>query len=261
MSERSTPGRVHVVVGAPWKDAVITHLEPRSPYRPWPALPDARRGDGVVVVVDSEPRVVLTDVARVGASGGVEEAITGMTNDWTFNQAVPMSRIGAGLADLRERYAHFEGAAAAELINSLDESRFRDEAADRFGHSTMAAALVLLESSGTCTGCGAALNLRGENARDAVGIWTVESAPRSPFDWPATLCRQCQTAMRDGGFQTFLDYRFSRHPACPSCGGRRTQRAMFGMLSSSSVITPWRDARGCCVTDQSWTCALCFRQW
>jgi hypothetical protein len=26
---------VHIVEGQPWKDALISVLEPRSPYRPW----------------------------------------------------------------------------------------------------------------------------------------------------------------------------------------------------------------------------------
>lgn len=62
-------------------------------------------------------------------------------------------------------------------------------------------------------------------------------------------------------FDTFLDYRFSRHPACPNCGGTQTQAAVFGMLGPFARIAPWDDARGCLVQEDVWTCTLCMHQW
>ncbi|MDA4110254.1 hypothetical protein [Mycolicibacterium holsaticum] len=252
--------RLHVVVGSPWKDAVISLLDPRSKYRPWPAVPDARRGDGVVVTLDCEPRLVLIEVGLVDDVGGVEVAIAGLRRSMVDLS----SRVGAGLDDVRGSYALFEGDAAAELLSALDDHRFGAQAMDRFGGSSMAAARVLLKSDGVCSGCGYALNLRGEDARETVSIWTVEAPKepeREPVDWPAVLCPQCQTTMHDGGFATFLDYRFARHPACPRCVGRRTKRALFGMLSSFDDIEPWYDPRGCCVTHDIWTCTLCGHRW
>ncbi len=288
MGDRFSPVRVHVVVGAPWKDAVISYLEPRSPYRPWPIVADVRRGDGVVVVFDCEPRLVLTDVGRVDTGGDVGQAIVDMSLLRPENQAVPVSRIGGGLDGLAGRCATFEGAQAETLVRALEDHRFEDDPADRFGHSSMAAALVLLDSDGRCSGCDGRLNLRSEDAGDAAAVWTVDSpdhprdsgstveeedsgdsirsverrrALRMSVDWPAVLCGRCQDVIREGGFETFLDYRFSRHPKCPRCGARRTQRAVFGMLLSDTVLAPWYAARGCCVTESIWSCSQCGHDW
>jgi hypothetical protein len=57
-----------------------------------------------------------------------------------------------------------------------------------------------------------------------------------------------------------LDFRFAQHPMCPECGARQTQRALFGMISSCD-IEPWLDTRGCCVTDDIWTCTACMHRW
>ena len=55
--------------------------------------------------------------------------------------------------------------------------------------------------------------------------------PELPSDWPGVLCRDCDTRMRDGGYVSLLDFRFSRNPKCPRCWAERTQRALFGDLA------------------------------
>lgn len=284
MSELFTPSRIHVAVGTPWKDAVISRLEPSSSYRPWPEVPDARPGDGVVVIIDSEPRLVLPDVVRVDVPGGAAQALA-ERNWWWLGSAVPVLRVGCGLDSLDERCTLLEGRAAAALVDALDGYRFDRDNEILFGDSSMAQAAVLLESRGRCSGCDETFDLHGPAARENVGIWTVDelryeapppTGPQSldlddevedpwppplPVDWPAALCISCQAAMHNGGFESFLDYRFLRHPACPRCNERRTQRALFGMLSLDARIDPWRDPRGCCVTPDDWACAKCGYQW
>jgi hypothetical protein len=289
MSDRHEPERLHVVIGTPWKDAVIKFLEPSSPYAPWPLVPDARSGDGVVVVFDCEPRLVVTDVGRAGDDGDVDVAIAAMSGT-SWGSSVPVSRIGGALESLGAQHILLEDAAAAEVLNALDEHRFRADEMDRFGRSSMAEAAVLLDSGGVCAGCDKALGLSGADAPETVGIWTVETLkfrpepevaahsaephaddidswfgsprpPRIPVDWPAARCAMCHVAMRDNGFESFLDYRFSRHPVCPRCGGRQTQSALFGLLPFHVSVPPWRDARGCCVTEDNWTCTLCMHLW
>lgn len=289
MSDQTQPLRVHVVVGAPWKDAAISYLEPRSPYRPWPVASDVRGGDHVVVVFDCEPRLVLTDVACID-SGSIEPAIADMRYRGHGNEAVPVSLIGAGVDAASRNYALFEGAASAQLLDALEAHRLDADPLDAFGHSSMAAARVLLDSDGRCGGCGAALDLRGTNARDTVAIRTVDSPTRpanlgsalsqsdtgrhvekrlrehrqmlhTATDWPAALCPSCRDAIRDGGFETLIDYAFSRHPPCPRCGARRTQEGLFGMLVYGTIVAPWQDERGCCVSEDIWTCTQCDHQW
>lgn len=97
----------------------------------------------------------------------------------------------------------------------------------------MAAANVLLHSEGRCDGCDSEIDLSGPDARDRVRIRTVDyetgpfrrTADESREDWPAALCDECHREMREGAFETFLDYRFSKHPRCPECEGQRTSSA------------------------------------
>jgi hypothetical protein len=65
---------MHVVEGHPRKEAVITVLEPRSPYRPWRAddFEPIKDGDRVVAVLDTDPVSVLATVGFVGADGDVQ---------------------------------------------------------------------------------------------------------------------------------------------------------------------------------------------
>jgi hypothetical protein len=150
--------RVQVVLGSPWKDAVIRHLEPRSPYRPWWYVDDVREGDRVVVVFDTEPRLVLTEVGRMDVDG----AIAGLHHEWVFTDAVPASQIEA---DLPAAPAVVDGDAADALIAAVTRQRFAARPEDRFGMTTAAAARALLESRGRCTGCGTAFPLDRPGAR------------------------------------------------------------------------------------------------
>jgi hypothetical protein len=163
----------------------------------------------------------------------------------------------------------------------------------RYGHSSVAAARILLHSRGQCTGCDSGIDLSGEDARDVVHIRTIDPPareapevliqegtghpsyvdgpyppksrlPEIPPDWPGVLCQRCVTRMHDGGYRSLVDFRFSQHPKCPRCGAERTQTAMFGMPVSEAVYRgapPWIDWRGCCKTDDIWTCTSCAHTW
>ena len=101
-----------------------------------------------------------------------------------------------------------------------------------FGHTSLAAARVLLESDGNCTGCERQLDLTREDARDRVHIHTADPPPQEPelehTDWPAALCDSCQDRMRRDRFTSFLDFRFALHPRCPSCSAQRSMSTMYG---------------------------------
>jgi hypothetical protein len=58
----------------------------------------------------------------------------------------------------------------------------------------------------------------------------------------------------------FLDFRFTRHPQCPKCHARRTMKAVYGM-PVTPYVEPWKHHRGCCVTDEKWTCSQCRHTW
>jgi hypothetical protein len=87
--------RVQIVLGSPWNDAVIRYLEPRSPYRSWQHADDVRENDSIVVVFDTEPALVLTEVGRVGADLSIDNAIAGLNRELT--NAVPAAQLGVEL--------------------------------------------------------------------------------------------------------------------------------------------------------------------
>ena len=157
-------------------------------------------------------------------------------------------------------------------------------------HSSLAAARILLDSGGRCTGCDYGIDLTGEDARDAVHIRTVDRPPRdapevlireadgwasyldSPYppksslpqlppDWPGVLCKRCCTRMRDDGYRSLLAFRFSQHPKCPDCGAGVTQRARYGEPVYPRAYPPWVHHRGCVDTGGLWTCLACGNQW
>ncbi|MCV7416515.1 alkylphosphonate transporter [Mycolicibacterium litorale] len=67
--------------------------------------------------------------------------------------------------------------------------------------------------------------------------------------------------MRDGGFTSFLDFRFAENPQCPRCGGRRTQDIVYGMPVDPESWEPWLSMGGCCPTDERQYCTLCDHSW
>jgi hypothetical protein len=128
----------------------------------------------------------------------------------------------------------------------------------RLGHTSLAAARVLLQSRGVCAGCEKNIGLRGLAARDRIHTHTVDPPERGgdPVDWPAVLCTRCRNQIGDN----FLEFRFARHPQCPMCHARRTRKAIYG-LPATPFVEPWQHVRGCDVTDEKWTCSACRHSW
>ncbi|WP_225928432.1 hypothetical protein [Rhodococcus opacus] len=245
MTEHTARQRVFIVEGRPWKDAVIAHLEPRSPYRPWFTGEDIRNGDVLITVLDTDPRTVLC--MEVAGSSSLDAA--GVTESWTLTAlpSVTAFEAHAGVA-VPTAAGRVDDAIAGRLTTPFftnpasfdDMSTRRGEAS----HTTAAAARVLLKSAGKCTACGQAINLRRSTARDHIHIHTAENdvdhwAHHGPtHDWPAILCDKCQTAMTEGGFSNFLDYRFSFHPSCPLCAASRSSSTSIGMPLSGEPVPP-----------------------
>jgi hypothetical protein len=283
---------LHIVEGSDWKDAVIALLESRSPYRPWRYGFGAQVGDPVAIVLNTDPPSIMTTIGRVGIDGRIDRAVVewsdrapGLIDLATLTAVVDLSHD----QDPRQVW-QLPGDAAVQMELALDECRYRTDPSMRSGHSSVAAARILLHSQGRCTGCDNAIDLAGEDARDAVYIRTVDAPareapevliqaasgrasyvdgsyppkswllPQLPTDWPGALCGRCVVRMRDDGHTSLLDYRFSQHPKCPRCGAQRTQSALFGMPATND-IPPWRDMRGCCRTPDFWTCTACAHKW
>lgn len=269
MSETAPELRIHVVESMDWKDAVISMLEPESPYRPWRHGGEpAEVGESVVMILNTEPRSIATRLGRVGADGDLGHVL--------FDNSVLRANL-LHLATFTLMDGTFDyrggtvvtGARAESLTRGLNDSQYGFDRIGRFGHSSMAAANILLDSRGRCTGCSLPLDLRGVGARYRVHLRTVdfEASPvyraddAGPQDWPGVLCSNCHERLRANGFDTLVDYRFASRPQCPSCGARRSRSLSYGLPVRYEDKPPWISMAGCVRTEENWQCAECLHPW
>jgi hypothetical protein len=271
---------------------VIALLESRCPYRPWRHAFGAQVGDPVAIVLNTDPPSIMTTLGTVGIDGRMDRAVV----EWSDHapSLIDLATLTAAVDfshDQDPRHVwQLRGDAAIQMELALNECRYRGDSSTRLGHSSAAAARILLHSQGRCTGCDDAIDLTGEDARDTVHIRTIDAParvapevliqaasgrasyidgpyppkswllPRLPTDWPGALCERCVVCMCDDGYTSLLDFRFSQQPTCPRCGAHRTQSALFGMPATND-IPPWLDIRGCCRTPDCWTCTACAYKW
>lgn len=278
--------RLHILEAADWRDGVITLLNPDSPYRPWRyAFGEARPGDYAMLVLGTDPVSVVTVLARIGDEGGLDGSLL---DTCRYRADVVDLTTMATLLDLPDAFTtwRLDDDEAERAILALHESRVPGAPLNRWGDSSLIAARNLLRFNGYCDGCGDPIDLAGADARGNVHIHTVDPLPRpepwspirtpdepgrprphlaslreSATDWPAIICRLCHHGMRDGGFTSFVDFRFAQHPECPRCGGARTQSIGYGMPADPESWGPWLHMGGCCVKDEKWHCAPCRHTW
>lgn len=235
-------------MGRPWKDAIISILEPRSPYAPWSAQRALRPADDIVAVLDTDPPSVLTGVGSLGNDADIRAAIA---NSDPF---LPRTLVERGTLNMFAR-SH------EQVVSVLAAERWT-RADALFGHSTLISGRILLGSGGRCTCCGAYLRLMDRDAREHVHIHTVDFDRGEPADWPATMCTQCHLQMRALGFTNFLDFLFECRPGCPECGAKHALTPLYG-LPSRPVEEPWICEMGCSITKfkPRWVCGSCRCSW
>ncbi len=271
--------RVNVVRGTPWKDALISVLEPRSPYRPWQPATGFQSGETVIAVLDTDPISVLAGVGIIGADGDPGRALAAID---------PFYRSGLmelGTLNMLADFTVMPDSEGVYYRNSPDEitavmgAYRRATSQDLIGRTSLAEGRILLKSGGQCTGCRQAIDLTGADARDRIHIRTAVTPqaaepagrpsrrltgglpPRAAVpDWPAELCDLCNDSMKAGGFTNFLEFKFSLHPRCPVCSAQRTKSTMYGM-PAGPVEEPWIATMGCCVEPFEWRCGSCDYQW
>ncbi|HEV7854374.1 MAG TPA: hypothetical protein VGP27_23895 [Mycobacterium sp.] len=261
--------RLFIVEATNWKQAVISLLEPESSYTSWCCVADdAEEGDAVAFVLNTDPTSVLTGLGYVGSDGDPTQAQVelspiaplGLVDLETLRMITGFRWNG----DPRHEWV-LHGETAIRMTLALEDCRYRGDQYTRFGHNSMAAARVLLHSHGRCDGCDQRMDLHFDDAGKYVHIHTVDAyhrgrPPEGAADWPGALCARCSARMRKDGYVSLVDYRLAQHPACPSCGAQQTRRALFGLLTSRDY-PPWLVARGCCVTNDDWTCWQCGLAW
>ena len=267
MKYKTSVNRFHIAEGRPWKDALISVIEPRSPYNAWHAATGITAGEPVIGALDTDPPSVIAAVGIVGPDGSVGEAF-GRIDKFNRSGLLELGTLNM-LADFivnpGARTVYHRGS-VDDLLATIGAYR-RSMTEALFGTSSLAAARILLESGCTCTGCRRQIDLTGEDARDRVHIHTAAYRPSEvtgpnqlPADWPAALCDSCHDRMRRDEFTSFLDFRFALNPRCPSCSAQRTMSTMYGM-TAGPVEEPWIAAMGCCVEPWEWCCAECGHRW
>ncbi|MGV0833956.1 hypothetical protein [Mycolicibacterium thermoresistibile] len=289
---KQTTDRLHIVEGVDWKAAVISLLDSRYPCHPWRyGFGEAHAGDPVAIVLNTDPASVLTSVGRIGIDGRPDLAVI----EWPFHGVglvdLTTLTLTLGLDEDPRDCWQLRGYAAQQLETMLLECEYHHDHTTRFGHSSVVQARILLHSKGLCTGCDDSIELVGHDAGENLYIHTVDVPPREapqvvvktervpsyyygpipdscwrpdlPVDWPGVLCSRCRQRMNVDGHTRLLDFRFSQHPKCPRCGAQRTQRAVFGEPSPRGLddLPPWRESRGCIVTNDIWTCTMCLYRW
>lgn len=278
--------RLHILEAADWKDGVITLLNPDSPYRPWRyTFGEARPGDSAMLILGTDPVSAVTVLARVGDEGGLGGSMMNLRQYRADLVDLATLAMVLNLPDAFTSWRLDEDAAERAIL-TLHESRVYGKPSYQWGHSSVIAARNLLRFRGYCHGCEDPIDLEGEDARDNVHVHTVDplarpephspirtpdsSGNRRPYmaslreratDWPALLCRFCHHGMRDGGFTSFVEYRFAQHPECPSCGAGRTRRIWYGLPDDPESWGPWLDIGGCCRKDEEWRCTVCSHRW
>lgn len=274
MSEAKTVGKVHIIEGRPWKDAIIKILEPRSAVRPWHVEqgtywrgePDLDPGDAVVVVLDTDPQSVLAAVGILGSDGDVYGAIAGI-DPFYLSGLMELGTLNtAGKVWIDPRRETTNSHSADKIVAAVG-GYHSWPAGSMFGHTSLAAGRVLLNSRGWCTGCRHPLYLAGPKASDHIHIHTADPPPvytalSQATDWPAALCDTCHRRMTREGFTSFLDYRFTFHPPCRRCTAQRTEAAQYGM-PMGPIEEPWIAGMGCAVWGRrkKWVCGECGHQW
>lgn len=253
--------RLRVIEGRPWREALVCALAPEAPYQPWHGLDEVRPGDTAVVVIATDPPTVLCAFA-IGAEP-VRQAIAAR---WQFT-GTPLrtvdevERASGGLHLAHGPPVDFQ--AAETLIAAVDDYAVGTPD-QRVGTDSVAGGRILLQSEGRCTCCHAAVDL----AHTAAGDLSLHLVSEADFadgrDWPALLCPACTREMALGGFDSVIDYAYSRQPACPACSARRTREVSYGMPTYDWHLNkpPWIGGGGCVVGSSGrWQCGECGHSW
>jgi hypothetical protein len=168
--------RLFIVEATNWKEAVIKLLEPESAYAPWRcSAEEAEEGDAVAFVLNTDPTSVVTEIGHVGADGDpAHVVITPHSMDpitlVDLDTLVMMTGFGWNGDPRRDWVLRDEMALRMSL--ALEDCRYRGDQYTRYGRSPMAAARVLLHSSGRCAGCDHSLDLDFDDACAQVHIHT-----------------------------------------------------------------------------------------
>lgn len=186
--------RLRIVVGKPWKEAVICAVRPETPLWPWHRAGQVEVGDVVVVVIDTEPRAILCWFTQDSLLS-LRDSIWMSAYGGRLCTVIEVEEFAVGclLTDPDDRL--LDSPATDILICALAKAAYEhgaDEEAMLIGHSSLAEAQILLDSELRCSDCDEHVDLLVDAAEDQYVINTVSKADfLAGLDWPDLLCRKC----------------------------------------------------------------------
>lgn len=247
---------MRIVEANDWKDAAITLLEPRSPYRPWRSGPEPlRAGERVLGILPTDPVSVLAAVGDADARGNVR---FDACRSFGLVDATTLALV-ADIPSFRDprRNCVLDESTADDIEAALEEHRYFRDSFMRHGHTSLAAARIILHSRGICDGCDKNIGLRGFTARDRIHTHTVDPPAR---DGRAPgLARSRVQSMPPTDERQLPRLPIHASPAMPRVRRSAHVEEAYGMPVEPNS-KPWASC-GCCVSDEKWTCSECGHQW
>lgn len=261
MTIRETGQKLYVVIGSPWKDALLGYLSADAPDDNWDVPDGLRKGDLLLSLLETKPRTVLC-LERV-TRGGARLQV-GVVLDWPWLPELAKVEAVSGLK-VRKSAGWIPDEVADLLLEVLDSDQMWHSGSG--DGSTAHDARVISNCDLRCEGCGEEFDLSGDDARNQVRVLAVEDQVRV-FDEEArdvvtrcALCPACQRVARAAGVPTMTQLRRASFPACPRCGAEETSVIMWGMPPGPQP--EWVEVGGCCINgdDPVWSCSACGHSW
>lgn len=279
--QRAQGQRLHLVLGAPWKQALGAYIAGNGTTQEsvWQAPPDYDKGDLLLTVLDSRPRLLLCleRARRPAASGGsiyVDDAVT-------FDPLIPLPALAIGLAGrLPAAPSTLADELADEVLGRLAQevaspSDWWGREGTRSSSTTRARsaglqATVLARSGGRCAGCDRNYGaLLGGDGLYGLEVHHLDSLARSASEVVQTspkrlvaLCGGCHGVAHSPSQPSVDDLRFAWRPSCPQCDAMVTRAILYG--DAGALLDPRHFVAGGCLSgagSPDWSCGACGHVW
>jgi hypothetical protein len=274
----TSPQRLHLIQGSPWKPALGAFMADGPDEGYWSAPMDYARGDLLLTVLNTEPRMLLClERASIGRRGKFIEVEHGRV---TFHPLVAVCEVEqlaeVTLPQAPATLSEFEARAllaALEIVMNTPTTAWESESkrtpSSRCKIPTGSQAAALLVADGRCGACGrdfghlfggqgiAGLEVhqRREEELVAAGLYSREKRL-------AVMCGGCHLLVHAVGSPSVESVKFAWWPGCPRCGIHPPNEILWGM-PIWPVNDPHVTIGGCIVEEHAprWHCTSCEHRW
>ena len=270
--------RLHLVEGSPWKGALGAFLADSTDGVFWSAPDDYARGDLLLTVLHTEPRMLLCLERASSKHNGENIEVDG--DRVVFPQLVAVSSLeqltGFSLPPAPASLSARRSRAVLKALESalgtpnpvVSESKKTTASPCRIATGKQAAALLLAD--GRCYACGqdfgCLLNGQGVAGLEVHQHQDQQLPSARPGQVPnglVVLCGGCHLLAHTAGAPSMETLRFVWWPSCPQCEAHPPNEILWGM-----PIAPVEDPHitlGGCSIDQfppaRWHCTTCNYEW